>query len=60
MTAKERVGGLAVFLGIVGLGFASGGVEAAETLNEWIVTIGTAAASLMLMQLGVWIVNDEV
>lgn len=60
MTTKERLGGLAVFLGIVGLGFACGGVEAAETLNEWIVTIGTAATSFLLMQLGVWMVNDEI
>lgn len=57
---KVKLGMIAVMVGIVGCGFAVGGVEAAETVKDWITVLGVAATSLMTMQLGVWMINDEV
>ncbi len=57
---KSRLGGMAIIAGIVGTGFAVGGVDTAETLAQWVTVIGTAMASLTLMQMGIWMVKDEV
>ncbi len=51
---------MAIIAGIVGTGFAVGGVDTAETLAQWVTVIGTAMASLTLMQMGIWMVKDEV
>ncbi len=57
---KVKLGMIAVILGIVGTGFGVGGVEASITTAELITSIGVALTSLMLMQLGVWMVKDEI
>ncbi len=57
---KVKLGMIAVILGIVGAGFGVGGVEASMTTAELITSIGVALTSLMLMQLGVWMVKDEI
>lgn len=57
---KVKLGMIAVMVGIVGCGFACGGAEAAETLKDWITVLGVAVTSLMTLQLGVWMINDEV
>ncbi len=57
---KSRLGGMAIIVGIVGTGFAVGGVDTAETLAQWVTVLGTAMASLTLMQMGIWMVKDEV
>ena len=56
---KEQIGFLAFALGILGAGFGMGGVENAETLIEWGSVVGVVFTSLLLMQLGVWIIQDS-
>lgn len=56
---KERIGFLAFALGILGAGFGMGGVENAETLAHWVAVSGVVITSFMLMQLGVWIIQDS-
>lgn len=55
---KARLGMFGFIMGLLGTGFAMGGVEAAQTVQEWITVIGTAVSSLMLMQLSVWLIKD--
>ena len=55
---KVKVGMIAVIAGIVGAGFAVGGVEASVTANELVAAIGVAVTSLMLMYIGVQLVKD--
>jgi ABC-type Na+ efflux pump permease subunit len=57
---KEKIGFAAFITGIIGAGFAVGGVETAQTLSEWVTVIGVAATSLMLAQLGVWMLKGEI
>lgn len=57
---KERIGALAVMVGIIGCGFAVGGVDNAESLKDWITVFGVAVTSLMCAQMGVWMIKDEV
>lgn len=56
---KEQLGFLAFALGIIGAGFGMGGVENAQTLVEWGSVAGVVITSFMLMQLGVWIIQDS-
>ena len=56
---KERIGFLAFALGIIGVGFGMGGVENAETVIEWGTVAGVVFTSFLLMQLGVWIIQDS-
>lgn len=55
---KERIGAVAVTVGIVGCGFAVGAEP--ETVKDWITVVGVAAVSLMCAQLGVWMINNEI
>ena len=57
---KTRLGMIGFIVGLVGVGFGVGGVENAQTVGEWVAVIGVTATSLMLMQLSVWMINDEV
>lgn len=57
---KSNLGFWAFALGIIGVGFGMGGIENAQTAYEWIAVAGVTFTSLMLMQLGVWIINDQV
>ena len=57
---KERIGMLAFILGIVGAGFGVGGVENSRETADLIASIGVAFTSLMLMQMGVWMIKDEI
>ncbi len=57
---KQRIGAVGFLVGLIGTGFAMGGVENAQTVTEWITVIGVAATSLMLMQFSVWMINDQV
>ncbi len=55
---KAKLGMFGFIMGLLGVGFAMGGVENAENLQEWVTVIGTAVSSLMLMQLSVWLIKD--
>ena len=57
---KQKIGMLAVILGIVGTGFGVGGVENSIETQDLIASIGLAVTSLMLMYLGTLLVRDEV
>lgn len=57
---KVRLGSVGLIVGILGAGFAVGGVDNAETFKDWVVCIGTAVTSLMLMQLSVWLIKEEI
>lgn len=55
---QAKLGMIGIIVGIVGAGFAMGGVENAESFSDWVTVIGVAATSLMLMQLSVWMLKD--
>ena len=57
---KVKVGMTAVILGIVGAGFGLGGVENSIETADLIASIGLALTSLMLMQVGVWMIKGEI
>ncbi len=55
---KHKIGAVAFIVGIIGAGFAAGAEP--ESLQDWITVAGTAFTSLMLAQMGVWMIKDEV
>ena len=57
---KVKLGMVAVMAGIVGAGFGVGGVENSVETADLIASIGVAVTSLMLMQIGVWLVKEEI
>ena len=57
---KEKLGAIGFVVGLVGAMFAVGGVENAESFKDWVAVAGVAVTSLMLMQLGVWMLKDEI
>lgn len=57
---KEKIGVTAVVVGLIGCGFAVGGVDNAESVKDWITVVGVAFTSLMLAQIGVWMIKDEI
>jgi high-affinity Fe2+/Pb2+ permease len=57
---KVRVGMIAVVLGILGCGFAVGGVENSLETTELIASIGVAVTSLMLLWVGTLLVQEEI
>lgn len=57
---KEKLGAVAVVVGIIGAGFGVGGVENSIATLDLIASVGVAATSLMLMQLGVWMIKGEI
>lgn len=57
---KSKVGAVGFVVGLLGVGFAVGGVENAETLAQWVAVLGLAGTSLMLMQMSTWLIKDEI
>ena len=57
---KVKLGMVAFMAGIVGAGFGVGGVENSVETVDLIASIGVALTSLMLMQVGVWLVKEEI
>ena len=57
---KQKIGIAAVIVGIVGAGFAIGGVENSMETAELIASIGVAVTSLMLLYLGTLMVREEI
>lgn len=57
---KVKLGMVAVVVGIVGAGFAIGGVENSLETAELIASIGVAVTSLMLLYLGTLLVREEI
>lgn len=55
---KEKFGALAFFLGLVGCASAAGADPV--TLQDWFTVAGVAVTSLMLAQVGVWMIKDEI
>ena len=55
---KQQLGFWAFALGILGAGLGMGGVENAQTAIEWGSVAGVVFTSFLLMQLGVWIIQD--
>ncbi len=57
---KVKLGFIAFIVGLVGAGFGVGGVENSVETADLIASIGVAATSLMLMQMGVWLIKEEI
>lgn len=57
---KVKLGMIAVITGIVGAGFGVGGVENSVDNVQLFQSIGVAVTSLFLMQVGVWMIKDEI
>jgi len=55
---KSKLGAVGFIVGIIGAGFAAGAEP--NTVKDWITVIGTAATSLMLMQVSIWMIKDEI
>jgi sulfite exporter TauE/SafE len=55
-----KLGMIAVITGIVGAGFGVGGVENSVDNVQLFQSIGVAFTSLLLMQIGVWMIKDEI
>jgi len=57
---RSKIGAVGFVVGLLGTGFAVGGVENAETLAQWVAVVGVAVTSLMLMQVSTWLIKDEI
>ncbi len=57
---KVKLRMIAVITGIVGAGFGVGGVENSVDNVQLFQSIGVAFTSLLLMQIGVWMIKDEI
>lgn len=57
---KKNVGAVAFIVGLLGAGFGVGGVESSKETAELIASIGVAVTSLFLMQMGVWMIKEEI
>lgn len=55
---KQKLGAIGFMVGLIGAGFAAGGEP--NSFKDWVAVIGLAATSLMLMQLSVWMINEEI
>lgn len=55
---KVKLGFIGFIVGLVGAGFAAGAEPV--TIRDWINVVGVAVTSLMLMQLGVWLIKEEI
>lgn len=55
---KQKVGAMAFVMGLIGCGFAAGADPV--TVQDWITVAGVAFTSLMLAQMGVWMIKDEI
>jgi hypothetical protein len=57
---KQSMGFWAVMISIIGLMFTAGGVENAQTLEEWITVAGVGSTSALLGYVGALMVNNEI
>ena len=57
---KVKLGFIAFIVGLIGAGFGVGGVENSISTEQLIASIGVAVTSLMLMQMGVWLIKEEI
>lgn len=57
---KVKLGFVAFIAGIVGAGFGVGGVENSVDNVQLLQSVGVAVTSLMLMQIGVWLIKEEI
>jgi hypothetical protein len=48
-----------IITGLIGLGFALGGLDNIRGLADWLYVLGVSVASLALMQCGVWMIPTE-
>ena len=57
---KKKIGAVAFIVGLLGAGFGVGGVESSIETSQLIASIGVAVTSLFLMQMGVWMIKEEI
>ena len=57
---KQKIGAVAVIAGLIGAAFGVGGVENSIATADLIASIGVAVTSLFLMQVGVWMIKEEI
>jgi hypothetical protein len=57
---KQTLGFWAVITALIGLMFTAGGVENAQTLQEWITVAGVGFTSMMLGYMGTLMINDQI
>lgn len=57
---KQSMGFWAVITALIGLMFTAGGVENAQTVEEWITVAGVGFTSALLGYLGTLMVNDRI
>ena len=57
---KQSIGFWAVFTALIGLMFTVGGVENAQTVQEWITVAGVGFTSMMLGYTGTLLLNDKI
>ena len=48
-----------IIAGLIGLGFALGGLDNIRGLADWLYVLGLSVAGLALMQCGVWMIPTE-
>jgi hypothetical protein len=57
---KQSIGFWAVITAVIGLMFTAGGVENAQTLQEWITVAGVGVTSVLLGYVGTLMINDRI
>lgn len=57
---KEKLGAVAVVVGLIGAGFGVGGVENSIATQDLIASCGVAVTSLMLMWVGTLMIKNEI
>ena len=57
---KQTLGFWAVITALVGLMFTAGGVENAQTAQQWITVLGVGFTSAMLGYVGTLMINDRI
>jgi hypothetical protein len=58
---KEKLGAVAFFLGLLtAMGCAGADMPADATVSQWVSLFGIAFTGGMLMQLGIWMIKDEI
>ncbi len=57
---KQTLGFWAVITALIGLMFTAGGVENAQTAQQWITVLGVGFTSAMLGYVGTLMINDRI
>ena len=57
---KQSIGFWAVITALIGLMFTAGGVDNAQSLQEWITVAGVGFTSAMLGYVGTLMINDKI